>query len=268
MRTFVMGDIHGAYKAFVQCLERSGFNPQTDQLIQLGDIVDGYPQVYEVMEHLLSIPDKILIKGNHDDWLERYMATGIHPSSWSHGGEATMISYLQHAGKPNQIIRTFSGFKNNMTPTDIPQTHKKLLASQHLYYKDAAGRLFVHGGFNRKLRLTDQHPTDFFWDRNLLSTALEIKSALGEDTPPEDFYEQSDISAVFIGHTPTTHLGRRLATDTPVQALNILDLDTGAGHHGRLTVLELTADPGGSELSRYPYWQSDPVGTLYDRSYR
>jgi serine/threonine protein phosphatase 1 len=38
MRTLVMGDIHGAHKALVQCLEKSGFNMEHDRLIQLGDI--------------------------------------------------------------------------------------------------------------------------------------------------------------------------------------------------------------------------------------
>ena len=67
MRSFVMGDIHGAYKAMEQCFERAGFDKDKDQLIQLGDIVDGYEDVYESMELLLSIPKLISIKGNHPD---------------------------------------------------------------------------------------------------------------------------------------------------------------------------------------------------------
>ena len=38
-RTLVVGDIHGAYKALLQVLERACFNPQTDTLIALGDVV-------------------------------------------------------------------------------------------------------------------------------------------------------------------------------------------------------------------------------------
>jgi len=52
-RTFVMGDIHGAYRALVQCLQRSGFDYQYDILIQLGDIVDGHDEVFECVEELL-----------------------------------------------------------------------------------------------------------------------------------------------------------------------------------------------------------------------
>lgn len=42
MRTLVMGDIHGGYKALMQCLERSKFDYEKDTLIQLGDICDGW----------------------------------------------------------------------------------------------------------------------------------------------------------------------------------------------------------------------------------
>jgi serine/threonine protein phosphatase 1 len=39
-----------------------------------------------------------------------------------------------------------------------------------------------------------------------------------------------------------------------MQAGNIYNLDTGAGHHGRLTIMNV--------ITRQ-YWQSDPVKTLY-----
>lgn len=42
MRRFVVGDIHGAHKALVQCLERSGFNRDEDFLVSLGDLCDGW----------------------------------------------------------------------------------------------------------------------------------------------------------------------------------------------------------------------------------
>ena len=37
MRIFVVGDIHGAYKAFKQCLERSGFDYNNDRLVVIGE---------------------------------------------------------------------------------------------------------------------------------------------------------------------------------------------------------------------------------------
>ncbi len=60
-----MGDIHGAYQALVQCIERSGLDREHDTLIQLGDITDGFSEVYECAETLLKIKNLIAIKGNH-----------------------------------------------------------------------------------------------------------------------------------------------------------------------------------------------------------
>jgi serine/threonine protein phosphatase 1 len=55
MKTFVIGDIHGNYRALLQCLERSGFNKEIDTLIQLGDVADGWSETAECVEELLRI---------------------------------------------------------------------------------------------------------------------------------------------------------------------------------------------------------------------
>src|SRR5699024_12465795 len=73
-RNFVIGDIHGSYKALEQVLTRAKITPD-DQLIFLGDYVDGWTQSIEVINKLISLKethDCIFIKGNHDalliDW--------------------------------------------------------------------------------------------------------------------------------------------------------------------------------------------------------
>ena len=45
MRTFVMGDIHGASKTLRQRLERAPLHREKDRLIQLGDAADGFGEV-------------------------------------------------------------------------------------------------------------------------------------------------------------------------------------------------------------------------------
>ena len=68
MKTFVIGDIHGAYKALLQCLERSRFDYHNDRLVVIGDVCDGYPDVVECFDELLKIANLIYIWGNHDKW--------------------------------------------------------------------------------------------------------------------------------------------------------------------------------------------------------
>jgi serine/threonine protein phosphatase 1 len=78
-----MGDIHGAYKAMIQCLDRSNFDPSGDMLIQLGDVTDGYPEVFECVGELLKIPHLVPLKGNHDDWFDEFCKTDFHPYFWT-----------------------------------------------------------------------------------------------------------------------------------------------------------------------------------------
>lgn len=65
-RTFVLGDLHGGYKALMQCLKRSKFDYENDTLISLGDVSDGWPEVVECFEELLKIKNFIMVMGNHD----------------------------------------------------------------------------------------------------------------------------------------------------------------------------------------------------------
>jgi len=73
MRKFVVGDLHGNYLGLMQCLEKVKFNKEEDLLISLGDICDGYNQVYEIVEELLTFKHFILIRGNHDEPFMEFM---------------------------------------------------------------------------------------------------------------------------------------------------------------------------------------------------
>lgn len=260
MRTFVMGDIHGAFKAVKQCLQRAGFDREQDQLIQLGDIVDGYPEAFECVELLLSVKNRILIKGNHDDWFQSFIETDYHPVHWRYGGRGTLHSYLNHSGKKGKIINTGSGYKSALTQKDIPMLHQKLFLEQKLYYIDPANRCFIHAGFDRHLPFALQKPEIFYWDRELFLAALQLDGFYGDGRMPADFYSDATFSEVYIGHTPTLGWG----SDQPIKALNITNMDTGAGHSGRLTLMELGPEP----LKSNTYWQSDPVSDLYAKNYR
>lgn len=266
MRTFVMGDIHGAYKALQQCLERADFDTQQDTLIQLGDIVDGYPEVYECVDTLLKIKNKVLIKGNHDDWFKTFYETDYHPGGWRYGGKGTLLSYLQHAGKADKLSLSGSGFKSDLSRADIPESHQKLFDQQTCYHIDSQNRCFVHGGFDRRLPFSLQKREPFYWDRDLFAAALQRDGYFDKGVVPEGFYADVQFSEIYIGHTPTTNWG----DDQPMQALNITNLDTGAGHNGRLTIMELPSlvPAPSSKPAAYPFWQSDPLLSLYEHSYR
>lgn len=252
MRTLVIGDIHGGFKALSQCLERSGFDYENDTLIPLGDITDGYPEVWECVEELLKIKHLIPIKGNHDDWFMEFINTDFHPYYWTYGGKGTLISYLEHSGQKGRYFATGSGFKTSLESKDIPQTHKDFFNNQLLYHIDKKRRCFVHAGFNRHIPFFDQRKEDYYWDRQLWLDALEHKATIVGN---EKFRIATKFKEIYIGHSPTTRWG----TSKPMKTYNIINMDTGAGHSGKLTIMDVD--------SKF-FWQSDSLSELYPENFR
>lgn len=252
-KRFVLGDIHGNYKALMQCLERSNFNYEEDTLIQLGDVCDGHNQTYEVVEELLKIKNLISIKGNHDDWFFKWIQTGVNPSGWAQGQKATGMSYLEHSRpKVEWYQHNEYGTNWNIKVSDIPGSHIKFFRDQLPYYRDEENNLFIHGGFNRHYYLKEQLPETFWWDRDLWNAALSFgHMSEMEGTPKYKFKMIENFKEVFIGHT-TTECWKKT---TPMHAANIWNLDTGAGNAtGKLTIMDTNTKE---------YWQSDIAKELY-----
>lgn len=255
MTTYVMGDIHGSYQALLQCLQRSAFDYEQDILVQLGDITDGYAEVFACVEELMKIRHLIAIKGNHDDWFQDFLQTGVHPQLWAQGGEGTLRSYLVAAGKEDAITPYGYIHPLALAPADVPATHRNFFNSQQLYYTDTAGNCFVHAGFNRQRPFRKQEPHLYYWDRELWLEALSWEASNRGKKRPGAFRMSTRFREIFIGHTRTIMWG----TDKPMKAANVNNLDTGAGGGGRLTIMNVETKQ---------YWQSDPVNELYEFSYR
>lgn len=231
MRTFAIGDIHGGYKALLQCFERAKFDYTNDLLIVLGDVCDGWPETKKCVDELLKIKNLIPILGNHDYWMLRWFLIGASPEIWtSQGGWSTIDSYLN---------------KNNCR--EIPLGHIHLFQSvAKPYYIDDKNRIFVHGGFDRKKPIQGQSVEFLMWDRELIQTAWNT-SKQGGSKPKK----MTEFEEVFVGHTPVSILG---GLDKPLNFFEIWDLDTGGGWEGKLTIMDVDTKE---------YWQSDLVYTLY-----
>lgn len=202
-KRFVIGDIHGNYKALVQVLKKSGFDYQKDKLIIIGDIVDGFEQSFEAVEELLKIKNKIFVRGNHDNWFLDYFITGEEPLTWlSQGGEDTLNSYK----------------KNNKGK--IPQTHKTFFKKSKLYHVEPDNILFVHAGYKTDKKLEEQ-PFNLMWDRELFRQAEK--------------QEIKEYKEIFIGHTTTQKYGIYL----PVKNNNLWMIDCGAGWNGKLCLMNI-----------------------------
>ena len=259
MRKFFLGDVHGSFLALLQCLERCGFNKETDELITGGDIVDGGSQSFECVSELLTIPNRIDIVGNHDAWWHIFLQNGgaFHPTlkdkeQGDQGAEATLLSYQKNCGgKVGDEIFLY-----------IPEEHKTFFRRQVNKYRDG-DKVFVHGGF---YSFEDDTRDQLTWDRTMLFDAITLHNA-GKQM--DEYYTQFDD--IFIGHTATTNYrlanGKFIWLDkddrdkyepitTPINVFNIWNLDTGAGGCGKLTIMDIDTKE---------YWQSDLITDLYPK---
>jgi len=67
-RDFFLGDVHGRLDALLVALGDAGFEPQTDRVICVGDLVDRGPNSYELLK-LTRQPWFFSVRGNHEAML-------------------------------------------------------------------------------------------------------------------------------------------------------------------------------------------------------
>ncbi len=234
MRTLVIGDIHGGFLALKQVLDKAAVTPN-DQLIFLGDYVDGWSQSCEVIEYLIELKSAnncLFIRGNHDTWCEDWLRRSYADQTWlQHGGSSTIESYgLYEEEKWKRHLRFFESMIN--------------------YHVDENNNLFIHAGYSSMHGPEKEtYASNYSWDRTLWEMALTMDKRIRKDSKlyPKRlklFHE------IFIGHTPTLNYD----IEEPMNAINIWNVDTGAGFYGKLTILD---------VSTKEFWQSDVVQILY-----
>ena len=255
-RTLVVGDIHGGLKALLKCLTKCKYNKEYDKLIFLGDYVDGWSESAELIDFLLdleaqAIHKPVFLRGNHDEWCNEWMQTGIAKTIWlTQGGAATFESYM----------RAYDGV--------VPTEHAAFFYRLHNYYVDDQNRGFVHGGFHSRKGLGHEvHQSDYYWDRDLWNLVVMTHGRTHESiTDSARRFEKH--KEIYIGHTATTswmcknHYPE--ADDIrqpnpgpitiPMHRCNVWNMDTGGGWSGKLSIMDIDTKD---------YWQSDIVPDLY-----
>ena len=224
MRTFAIGDIHGNYRGLLQVLERSGFDKESDRLYVLGDVCDGWSQVPECVEELLTIKNLIILLGNHDKWAMDWLQFGIDKPQWlMQGGMATYDAYNINVHLKDKHMNEYFN-------------------KAHDYYIDENNYAYVHGGWCENRRgLGFNNRIDYLWDRSMWY-ALGTYHHMGLQSPITKMYDK-----VFIGHTCT-------GIKKPEKRCNCWNLDSGAGWDGKLTIMDVNTEE---------YWQSDDTDILY-----
>jgi serine/threonine protein phosphatase 1 len=226
VKTYCIGDVHGRYEALRQLLTETPFNLDTDRLITLGDLVDGGRKTRQCIDLLLTVLNRIDIRGNHDyPWFYDWITKGIEVPVWTHqGGLATMESY-------------------DFDWKSVPRAHKKLIENMLPYFVDEKNNLYVHGGFNPRAPIENQKPEFLTWDRTLIK------------------YARSHIikkyNHVFVGHTTTQMIDR--AVTTPITMHNLTMMDCGGGYIGRLALMDVDTHEYWVSDTQVPYYEPGSV---------
>lgn len=97
---FVFSDCHGYCDELKVALDEAGFDPNNKEhwIIGCGDYMDRGGQPQQVMDYLMSLPRKILVKGNHEQLLmECIDRTYPLYHDWSNGTAQTIIDLAPNA---------------------------------------------------------------------------------------------------------------------------------------------------------------------------
>jgi len=234
MRTFAIGDIHGGLKALIQVLNKLALK-EGDQLVFMGDYVDGWSESSQVIQFLIAMSKKfecIFIKGNHDVWCQDWLKNeAVNPSWYLHGGKETMESY--------------EGFS-----AQEKKEHLYFFENLPLYHIDAENRLFLHAGFTSLHGVQKEKFQELFYlDRSLWEMLLAMDLSIEKESI---FYPKrlQHYKEIYIGHTPTTNYNE----PSPINIANVWNIDTGAAFKGKIT---------GINIDTKVFYQSDNLPSLY-----
>lgn len=222
-KMFVVGDVHGQITMLNQILEN--WNPNEEQLLFLGDLADrgeNSKATLEIAKHLVDTHDAIVIKGNHDEMLEKFLENPAEHVMlyYMNGGGRTVNSLLGREAKQND-------FQENVS--EIKEQYPWLLSflqSLPLYY-EWGNYLFVHAGVNlKKDNWRDSSNQDFVWIR-------------------EGFYDQPNTTdkTIIFGHTVTATLHHSMTNfDIWESGDGLIGLDGGAVYGGKMHALVVSKE--------------------------
>ncbi len=215
-RVYAIGDVHGRADLLHQMHERiiedaAGHDVRRRVVIYLGDYIDRGLQSRAVLDLLSSQPlegfESVHIKGNHEDYLLRFLDDASICADWFDiGGKATLYSY--GVSIPNAILDEPSkAALQEALRRSLPVRHLEFLRNLKPYHVEG-DYAFVHAGIRPGVPLDEQSSDDLMWIRQ---TFLDSKADHGK--------------MIVHGHSNETmprHYPNRICVDTAAYATGIL----------------------------------------------
>lgn len=208
-RDLAVGDIHGHFQRLQQCLDQAGFDPETDRLISVGDLVDRGPHSAEALAWLAK-PWFHAVQGNHESLAITYL----------YGGRLDLEMYRAAGG----------GWF-----LDLPRHEQEVFVEQFLQLPIAlevqtsaglVGVLHADSPFNDWAALRES----LLFDDD--ARVREVCQWSRQRLKDGDAEPVAGLRALLVGHTPVLQ-AKRLG--------NVWHLDTGGWASGHFTLLDLAS---------------------------
>ena len=200
MSTYVMADIHGCYDEFQQMLDKINFNPEVDELIIAGDIVDRGPQSYEMLEYARSEPKSVkFIKGNHDVDFARYcdkiFQYAHNKNEVIEFGDVWNSGVYDYYGTVEKLVN-----EHELNTADFQLWNKMISHMPYYFDLEINGKEFiiVHGGF-----ILPEDFTTFTEERRYDYLAEDIEDFYIWARNEGIEYGGKPNATIIFGHTPT-----------------------------------------------------------------
>ena len=203
---YVMADIHGCYDEFQAMLKKIKFNPEKDELIIAGDIIDRGPKSYEMLRYMESDPKGVtFLIGNHDYDFAHYYCSGIRHIFHEHFWEDMQDVYdclafkhfvKDHYGTVEDLIKKHK----EITLKDFEIWQKKIKQMPYYIERKVNGKDFiiVHGGYISKEDY-EKHGRDLYYDYGLENIEMFYIWARQEQI----WCGGKPDTTIVFGHTPT-----------------------------------------------------------------
>lgn len=173
-RLVVCSDIHGFYDKLMEALDSVNFNPDKDLFVSLGDAMDRGKQPREVIEFLNGLPNKVLVKGNHEQLMQDAIQRRCFLMHDFHNGTANTA--YDFCTKENAGLMSHAQILGELRDDPEYQKYMSLLVN----YFETERYIFVHswvpGGEDWR------YASQSKWNKAFWGNPFDIAAVVGNKT--------------------------------------------------------------------------------------
>ena len=233
-KIFALSDIHGHATLMKQALLSAGFDKDNDDhfLVVLGDLFDRGSENRAVWEYLRGVKNKVIIRGNHEDILEKSLISGVvNELQFANGTASTLLEFFRNYSG-GAYLRALSGVES-----DLRDRLLRHINATYDYF-ETENYIFVHGF----LPISPEGSLDGY----TYADGVEWHKARWDRWPYR--YGRFEIplgKTLVVGHTPTGYYaagfeeGRQTGDYSIFYGERMIAIDGGTVNSGIVNVLVL-----------------------------